>query len=210
MNINLRNIMPEYVVKRLISRHYEAGNPIIMAGLDNKHVYFLVEGNAEASIQNSNGSLATVYLYTPNSMFGELEPFYEGIKPVSIIALTPCIIDVLYRDDFIEWLQNDFEAVKALICNIAQKLVHNSELIEEMSLLSVRERVLRCVAIYQHQNMLDRLTKKQLSIHANVPIRSMNRAIAECVQQGLLIYQDKHFYILDQLAIMNYLPASLR
>jgi CRP/FNR family cyclic AMP-dependent transcriptional regulator len=209
MNINLCNLMPGYISKRLIRRHYEAGSPIIMAGLDNKHVYFLVEGNAEASIQNSNGALATVYLYTPNSMFGEIEQFYEGIKPVSIIALTPCIIDVLYRDDFIEWLQNDFESIKALICNIAQKLVHNSELIEEISLLSVRERILRCIAIYQHQNMLDRLTKKQLSIHANVPIRSVNRAIAECVQQGLLIYQDKHFHILNQLAIMDYLHASL-
>ena len=202
--------MPEYISKRLIRRYYEVGSPIIMAGLENKYVYFLVEGNAEASIQNSNGSLATVYLYTPNSMFGEIEQFYDGNKPVSIISLTPCIIDVLYRDDFIEWLQNDFDAVKALIHIIAQKLVHNSELIEEMSFLSVRERILRCIAIYQHQNMLDQLTKKQLAIQANTPIRSVNRAIAECVQQGLFIYQDRHFHLLNQKAIMDYLPNSLR
>lgn len=55
--------MPDIIHKRLTRRYYDPGNPIIMAGQENNYVFFLVDGEAEASIQNSDGSFATVYLY---------------------------------------------------------------------------------------------------------------------------------------------------
>ncbi len=174
MFTDIRNMMPESVSKRLIRKYYKAGSPIILAEMENNYVYFLVEGSAEAAVLHCNGAIASVYLYEPGGIFGEIEPFYEGVKPVTITALTPCVVDILYKDDFIQWLKEDFEATKALISLIALKLVRSSERIEEITILSVRERVLRCVAVYQHKNILNRLTKSLLANETGAPVRSIN------------------------------------
>lgn len=206
----LRNRMPERMRKRLIKRQYSPGEPMIMAGDDNDYVFFLIEGEAEASIQSKEGFLTSVCLYRASSIIGEIEPFYHGLKPVSIMAATTCVVEVLYKNDFIEWLQNDFASTKLLIGIIAQKLVNNGLLIEEMSLLSVKERVLRCIASYHYKRALPSLTKKQLSVEANAPIRSVNRAIVECTKQDLIYYQNKQFYIKNFASVMKYLPDLIK
>lgn len=206
----LRNRMPEKIRKRLRKRQYNPGEPIILAGYDNNYVFFLIEGEAEATIQSKEDFLTSVYSYRASCIIGELEPFYNGPKPVSIMATTVCIAEILYKNDFLEWLQSDFEATKLIIRIIAQKLVANGLLIEEMSLLSVRERVLRCIASYSYKGELSSLTKMQISIVANTPIRSVNRAIAELTKQNLIYYQDKQFHIANLAAVMEYLPNLLK
>src|SRR5699024_7076058 len=158
----LRGRMPITIRKKLMKKIYDPGNPIIIAGYENKYVFFLIEGEAEASIQNNDGTVATVYLYKSNSIFGEVEPFYNDFKPVSITATKKCIVEALHQTDFLEWLKSDFEATKLLIRIISEKLIHNGQLIEEMSLLSVRKRVLRCIAIYNHKGQLHKLTNDNL------------------------------------------------
>ena len=205
----LRGRMPITIRKKLMKKIYDPGNPIIIAGYENKYVFFLIEGEAEASIQNNDGTVATVYLYKSNSIFGEVEPFYNDFKPVSITATKKCIVEALHQTDFLEWLKSDFEATKLLIRIISEKLIHNGQLIEEMSLLSVRKRALRCIAIYNHKGQLYKLTKKQLSIEANTPIRSVNRAIAECVKMGLISYENKQIHIKNLAVVMEHLPSIL-
>lgn len=80
----LRGRMPITIRKKLMKKIYDPGNPIIIAGYENKYVFFLIEGEAEASIQNNDGTVAAVYLYKSNSIFGEVEPFYNDFKPVSL------------------------------------------------------------------------------------------------------------------------------
>ncbi len=43
-------------------------------------------------------------MYTEGIFFGEVEQFYKGKRQVSVVALTECVVDVLYRDHFLEWI----------------------------------------------------------------------------------------------------------
>lgn len=52
----LRGRMPITIRKKLMKKIYDPGNPIIIAGYENKYVFFLIEGEAEASIQNNDGT----------------------------------------------------------------------------------------------------------------------------------------------------------
>ena len=210
MKKDLLSCMPDKVQKKLVRKYYKAGSSIILSDYDNCYVFFLIQGYAEAYIQNKDGALAYVYGYKPNSVFGEVEPFYNDLKPVSIIATTDCTIKIFHKNDYIDWLKNDFNAVSTLIWTISEKLVKNGMLIEEISLMSVRERVLRCVAIYNYRNMLYSLTKKQIALEANTPLRSVNRAIMQCTEQGIICYKNKHIEILNQKVLNTYLPIYLQ
>lgn len=211
MKISLLSCMPHDVQRNLVQKHYGAGSSMLLSDYENNYVFFLMSGYAEAYIQNAEGSMAFIFCYEPNSVFGEIEPFYEGnLKPVSIIAITNCDVKILHKDHFLAWLKNDFNAVKVLIQTISEKLVKNGLLIEEMSLMTVRERVLRCISIYHYRNMLPFLSKRQIALEANTPIRSVNRALMQCYEQGILCYKDKSIEILNEEVLYTYLPTYLQ
>lgn len=198
--------MPECIKEKLQRKIYGKNETILFAEHENNYVYFLIEGKAEAYVPSPQGYFVNIHIYEPGSFFGELEQFYEGRKPVEISAMTPCVVERLHRNDFINWMQNDFEATKFLIKEIAYKLIINSEYMENLSLLTVKERLLRCVAIHYNRENLDKLTKDQIVKETKAPIRSINRAIAECTKDNILYYQKKQFGILDENKIQTYLP----
>ncbi|MNR42654.1 hypothetical protein D3C85_1611930 [compost metagenome] len=113
---------------------------------------------------------------------------------------------MLHKDDFLGWLRNDFEATKYLIKEISYKLIINAELVEDILLMTVKERLLRCIAIHHYKKKLDKLTKSQITKEVNAPIRSINRAISECSKQGVISYKNKKFSILDEKVVNKYFP----
>ncbi len=204
------DLMNDSVKEKLIRKTFKKNNTILYAEEENGCVYFLVEGLAEAYVLTPQGSFSFIHIYKAGSFFGEIEQFYEGRKPVEITALTDCAVDVLYKDDFLDWLRSDFEAVKFLMSEIAYKLVTNAELIEEVLQLSVKERLLRCIAAHHYRGNLDKLSKEQMTKEANAPMRSINRAIAECSEQGIISYKNKKLTISDTRAVNVHLPHYMK
>lgn len=202
----LIDLMDDDHKKKLRRIKYQANSTILFAEEENYYVHFLMEGIAEAYIQSPQGALATLHLYKAGSFFGEIEQFYHGRKPVEITAISDCIVDLMHRNDFLDWLYKDFEATKYIIQEISYKLINSSEQIEEVLLMTVKERLLRCVALHHYKNNLDTLTKKQMAKEVNTPMRSINRAIAECAKQELICYKNKKIHVLDEKKILQYLP----
>lgn len=202
----LIDLMDDDYKKKLRRKRYQANSTILFAEEENDYVHFLMEGIAEAYIQSPQGTFATLHLYKEGSFFGEIEQFYHGRKPVEIIAVSDCTVDLMHRNDFLDWLQKDFEATKYIMKEISTKLINSSELFEEVLLMTVKERLLRCVALHYYKNNLHTLTKNQLTKEVNTPMRSINRAIAECAKQEIISYKDKKIRVLNEKSILQYLP----
>lgn len=202
--MKLLEIMPIDVKDKLQEKIYDPGDTILYSEQDNYYIYFLVEGKAEAHVLNEAGDFANIFMYEENSLFGEVEQFWDGKKPVEITALTTCKVLRLHRNDLYFWMQSDFNVTKQLIQIMASKLVANSERIAEAQLLTVKERLLRCIATHLKLGDLNTLSKDQVVKEAGAPLRSINRAIAECNRQGILCYSHKQFKILDETAVSLY------
>ncbi|HFK3157070.1 TPA: Crp/Fnr family transcriptional regulator, partial [Citrobacter sedlakii] len=133
-------------------------------------------------------------------------PFYDGRKPVEITAITSCIAKRLYKTDFLSWLQSDFEATKFLIKELANKLIINAELVEHILSLTVKERLLRSILMHYRRDTLQNLTKANLSKEINTPIRSLNRAISTCENEGIISYSNNTFLIKDMTQLQKSVP----
>lgn len=205
--MNLFDLMPEQTKQSLQHREYGKGDTILFAGAENSYVYFLRSGKAAAYIPTEEGHFAQIYLYEAGSVFGELEQFCEGNQPVEISAITPCSAERLYRDNFFDWLKSDFESTKFFIRQISYKLLQNGESIEEISVRSVRERLLRCAASHFRQGNLESVTKDQMIKEVKAPRRSINRAIAECRARNLLRYEGGRFFVPDEAALLKFLKS---
>lgn len=206
LTIHLIDFIPKETKRKLTRKTYEPNATIVFAEKPNEYVYFIIAGIAEAYVPSEDGAFANIYTYKPGSFFGEVEQFYSGRKPVEISAITACMMDRLHKDDFLNWMSTDFEAVKFLIREIAHKLIANSERIEEILHLTVKERLLRCIALHHHRGRLNKITKAQISVEINAPTRSVNRALAECVQQNILEYNNSQIIVSNNKKIRKYLP----
>lgn len=206
LSMHLIDFIPKETKRKLKRKTYKPNETIIFVEMPNEYVHFIIEGIADAYVPNEDGAFAYLYTYKPGSFFGELEQFYSGRKPVEISAVTACTTDRLHKDDFLNWMCADFEAVKILIREISHKLITNSERIEEILHLTVRERLLRCIALHHHRGRLDKITKAQIGLEINAPTRSINRALAECVQQNLLQYKNSRITVTNNKEIRKYLP----
>lgn len=204
--MNFIDIMPENIKCKLETKKYNAKSTILLAEQENNFVYFLKEGIAEAYIQGLKGNFATLNLYKAGSFFGEIEQFYDGGKPVEITALTECVVERLYKDVFLEWLKNDFSATKFLIQGLAEKLIINAHLVENILGLTVKERLLRSIALHYHRDTITSLNKAQLTREVNAPIRSINRAMEECQKQGLFVFSNNKFTYINKQKVLKYLP----
>lgn len=203
--MNLFERMPAETRARLQHRTYCKGDTILFAGVENEYVYLLQSGKAAAYIPTREGRFAPIYLYEAGGVFGELEQFCPGNQAVEIAAIAPCTVERLHRDDFFAWLQGDFESTKFLIRQISFKLLQNGESIEEISVRSVRERLVRCVAAHLRQGDLDGVTKDQIVREVKAPVRSVNRAVAACAAENLLCYENKRFTVLNQAEVLKFL-----
>lgn len=204
--MNFIDLMDINTKDKLISKTFEKGSTILFAEEENNYVYFLIEGRAEAYVLSPKGNYANLYIYREGSFFGEIEQFYEGRKPVEITAFTDCLVKMLHKDDFLKWLESDFNATKYLIKELSYKLVINAELVEDVLSLTVKERLLRSVAIHNHRNTLNTLSKNQLAKEVNTPMRSLNRAIASSIEEGVLAFENEMLIILDEEKVNVHLP----
>lgn len=101
----------------------------------------------------------------------------------------------MHKNIVFQWMQNNFEFTKFIIEQLSEKLSKNVESLSNLSLLNTKDRLLNI--IYRHYIMGDlcSLTKDKLCSETFIPLRSLNRSIAECKEEGLILYQEKRFFI---------------
>ncbi len=197
-NMNFKDIVndaPLHIKKEFIYKRHKKGSLIIHPHEQNNYLYILTTGMAEVYRQSYEGAMFSLYIYNSYSCFGEIEIFNEKIKTLGVIAKQNCETIAIHKKTVYEWMKNDFNFNLYIIKQLASKLTLSSDTAAKLSLLTVKERIL--FSIHNHYKMgdLDNLTKQILLSEVSAPIRSLNRSIAECINEGIISYKDKKFSI---------------
>lgn len=195
---------PDDVKRAFICRKHKKGSSILYPDEGNDFLYILTAGRADVILLNTAGSVVTMHAYAACSCFGELELFKRDAKTFDVICQTECETISLHRDYVYEWMKADFEFTKCIMAQLAEKLVKTSQALARLSLLSVKERLMHCVYMHHLSGNLLRLTKAAACAQTCIPLRSLNRALAECAAQGLIVYSKKQFQILSLQRLAEY------
>ncbi|MGY4688644.1 Crp/Fnr family transcriptional regulator [Salibacterium sp. K-3] len=189
------NDAPMHIKNEFIYRRHKKGSLIIHPYEQNNYLYILYKGTAEVYRQSYAGTMVSFYIYDSYSCFGEIEIFNEKIKTLGVIAKQNCETIAIHKTKVYEWMKIDFDFNFYLIKQLASKLISSSDIAGQLSLLKVKDRIL--LSIHNHYKIgdLDNLTKQILSSEVRAPIRSLNRSIAQCINEGFIDYKDKKFSI---------------
>ncbi|WP_286923639.1 MULTISPECIES: Crp/Fnr family transcriptional regulator [Lysinibacillus] len=200
---------PSHIKKEFIYRRHEKGSLIIHPHEQNNYLYILTTGRAEVYRQSYEGAMLSLYIYDSYSCFGEIEIFNEKMKTLGVIAKQNCETIAIHKTKVYEWMKIDFNFNFYIIKQLASKLTLSSDATAKLSLLTVKDRIL--LSIHNHYKIgdLDNLTKQILSSEVCAPIRSLNRSIAQCINEGIISYKDKKFTINSIEEIEKYLENFL-
>lgn len=203
------NAAPMQIKKEFIYKKHKKSSLILHPHEQNNYLYILTTGQAEVYRQSYVGTMLSLYIYNSYSCFGEIEIFNDNIKTLGVIAKEDCETIAIYKTKVYEWMQLDFNFNFYLIKQLASKLVLSSDTAAQLSLLSAKDRIL--LSLHNHYKVgdLDNLTKQILSSEVCAPIRSLNRSIAECINEGFIDYKGKKFSIKSIEAIEKHLENFL-
>ncbi len=177
---------PEHIKNEFIYKQHNKGSSIVLPDEANDYLYILIKGRAEVYSQSYSGSYISLYLFESYSCFGEVEIFNNQFKTLGVIAKSDCETISINKNAVIEWIKADINFTLYLIEQLSEKLIHSTNTTAKLSLLTVKDRVLDSIYIHYKIGDLDRMTKEKLSYEVCVPMRSLNRAIAQCIDEGLI------------------------
>lgn len=198
---------PNCVKKHFIYKEYPEGNIIINSSEENDSLYILLSGSAEVYKQNFEGAIVSLYIYNDFSFFGELEILNDNVFKYDIIAKKHCKILVISKNIFYEWIKTDVNFTLFLFEQLSLKLSNSSENVTKLALLTVKDRTLFSIFNHYKLDKLDQLTKQILVTEVSSSIRSVNRAINECIKEGFIIYTNKTFYIVSLEKLKNHIES---
>ena len=92
----------------------------------------------------------------------------------------------------------DYRFSECLLRQMALKIAENSDHYIQSASMDLKSRVLHCLYRHKQLGSLGVLTKEQLMNEVCTPLRSLNRILAQCRDEGLVKYEAHRFYILDE------------
>ena len=133
----------------------------------------------------------SLYRYSKNSCFGEIELFCPDRLSFGVAAVENCEVAVITKETALLWASSDKEFCSFLLESVSCKIAESSDS------MTPKERLLYCLYRHSQTGTLDTLSKEAAASEICAPERSLNRTIAECRKEGIIDYQKHRFYILD-------------
>ena len=172
------------------------------------NVYILCRGTVRTTSHNSAGSTYVIDEYRAPVVFGEMEvisesPFYLG----SLTATSNCEFISMPREDYLQWIRLDSEALLARSRWIIKNLTRQSGY--ERSLLSwsgtkrlmymlselTRDQIHRGVVEWP---FVVRLTRQELADKIGTSTKTVARGVEELKEQGMISVQHGKIVITER------------
>lgn len=206
--LSLMDAAPERIREAFVRRRFRPGEYVLEPSMENRSLYFLLEGKAEVALEDPEGRTLTLYQYGPDSMFGELEIFC-GSATKGIRALTACELVKLDRELVYEWMGADFDFTLRLCSDMAGKLLDLTRTTQRLNMLPLNVRVLDRLYTEHLTGGLVGLSKQALADRVGAPLRSVNRVLRAWLEQGLVEYRAGQFRIPDPERVSVLLRRTL-
>jgi CRP-like cAMP-binding protein len=192
----------------LRERHYRKGEIIFHQDDPGGCLYVISAGRVRIYLAGPDGREVTLRIYGPDSTFGELSVLDGQPRSASAAALDDVTTHVLYREDFLNLLQENFTLVQHIIAMLSERVRYTTNYSEQLAFLSVPGRVAALLIRLAGADVEGRgpirleLSQQELADFANTTREWVNRALHDFAEQGLLRVERRAVVILDRKGLL--------
>ena len=139
------NDLPEEVVKAIVESatpyHFDTGQVIYLEGEPAEYVYILERGWVKATRMTHEGREQGLHFLSPVEMFGDNAVFTRTSYPATTTALEDTDVWVIPSEEMLTLVKRFPDLALAIISILSERIVKYIELVEDLSLRSVDERL---------------------------------------------------------------------
>ena len=169
---------------------YAAGQEIFAKGSPGQSTMAVLRGSVKVSALSPEGREVVFNTMESGEIFGEVALLDGRERSADATALTDCELLVLYRRDFLPFLQHRADICVMLLEVLCQRLRHTTEQVEDMSFVTFSSRVAKLLLRLAHRadgtEQSVRVTQGELGHMVGGARESVNRQLQAWQKAGLI------------------------
>lgn len=188
------------IKNKLHSKTVEKDEILLFEGEVSKQLIFVEEGWFKSEKTSKGGRQQTLRFIGPLEVINEYAVFSEEPSAATFIALDNASVFFLQKSDIDILLNRSPSFSRAVISNLAKRIQHLLNHVENLSLLSVEQRLAQYLLEEEEDGLIKRQSwKTQAAIAAQLGtvIDVINRNLQKFERQGLIEISREQFTILD-------------
>ena len=189
------------VARSAIKRVYEAGEMVFLEGESSGGLCVVQQGWLKAIRMGPDGREQVLNFLGPGEVFNAIGVFARDSNPATVIALEPSTIWVLRGDTMRRLLVDHPRLAEAIIHDLAGRVMHLIQLVEDLSLRTVEARLARLLLEQAQAGTLPRqrwATQAEMAARLGTVPDVINRALRVLTQESLITVERHQIRILDK------------
>ena len=188
-----------HLAQRMRSKRFARDEVIFHRDDPASHLYVIVAGTVKIALPDENGREVVVAIERGGDEFGELALFDESPRSATVTAIaeTECLL--LARNDFMEALDRNHDAMRKMLGLLAQMVRRSSGRVEDLVFLDLPGRVAKCLLDLSEaggKGEVD-LTQEDLAAFVGATRVSVNRVLADLEKRGAIAIGRRHIEVKD-------------
>ena len=148
--------------------------------------YYLKSGRVKSFIQSEDGAERVLHTYETGNLFGEAA-FFDGLPRVSsAVALTPCEIVPIDREQVTAEISQNPALALAMLNYLARTVRLLSSQVDDMAFRPVPQRVAKYLLSLSPAGGAIRVSQEEIAAAVSASRVSVNRALGQLEEKGYL------------------------
>jgi len=188
------------VASAAVRRAYAPGETIIIEGGPCRAAYFIAEGQVRVYRLSPGGREQVLARLEPGQTFNTVPPFQpDGVNHATAQALTPVSLYAIPCGDLHRLVGECAELALALLQDFADRLDHLTNLVEDLSLRTVRGRLARFLLEHAEAGEVSRRwTQEEIAAHLGTVRDMVGRTLRAFADAGLVRMERQRIVLLDR------------
>lgn len=186
-----------------VRRTYAPGETIIFEGDPCQAAYLIAEGQVRVYRLSPTGREQVLARMGPGQAFNTVPPFRpNSVNHATVRALTPVTVYAIAGPELLRLVREIPELALALLRDFADRLDHLTDLVEDLSLYTVRARLARFLLKYGEEGEPGRCwTQEEIAAHLGSVRDVVGRTLREFAEAGLVRLERQRIVLLDRAGL---------
>lgn len=197
----LDSVTLQSVARTAIRRHYEAEQIVFLEGESSSGLCIVQDGWLKAIKMAPDGREQILSFLGPGEVFNAVAVFAGDSNPATVIALAPSTIWIIRRETMLHLLDEHPALARAVIQDLAHRVLHLIQLVEDLSLRTVEARLARLLLEQAQADILPRqrwATQSEMAARLGTVPDVINRALRALAHEGLIKVERHQIQILNK------------
>ncbi|MCJ7701676.1 MAG: Crp/Fnr family transcriptional regulator [Anaerolineales bacterium] len=189
------------ITRTALRRTYDPNQVILIEGEPSTGLYVVETGWLKVTKISTEGREQVLQTLGPGDTFNAVSVFTGTPNQASVVALEQAVLWWVPRDEILRLLEKNPTLARLVIQDLAGRVIHLIELVEDLSLRSVEARLARLLLEHARDETLPRrrwATQAEMAARLGTVPDVLNRAMRKLAAEGLIQVARHQIQIIDR------------